>query len=60
MLYDLSAFRTLVDAGSNLTKMEAIKRYRRLSSFNYFMLQLLCMMQFSIMGKSENGEVYVC
>jgi len=60
MLYDLSAFRTLVDAGSNLTKMELIRRYREIKGFNYLLLQLLCMMQFSIMGKNEKGELYIC
>lgn len=60
MLYNLSAFCTLVDAGSKITKMEVIKRYRRLASFNYVVLQFLCMMQFSVMGKNDKGEVYVC
>jgi hypothetical protein len=60
MLTTLNPFTGLVDAGSYVTKPEAIKRYRQIASFNYFLLQLLCAVQFSILGKDDKGELYLC
>lgn len=60
MLTTLNPFGCLVDAGSHVTKKEAIKRYRQISSCNYLLLQLLCMLQFSILGKDDEGKLYLC
>jgi hypothetical protein len=59
MLTDLGAFRSLIEKDTYLSKMELIKRYRALSTVNYILLQLLCMLQFSVMGKDEKGELYL-
>jgi hypothetical protein len=60
MFSQLHPLSCLVDAGSHVTKSEAIRRYRLLSTFQSGLLQLLCMMQFSFLGRTEEGELYVC
>ena len=57
-MLDLSVFRSLMGNDVCLTRMEIIKRYRALANANYYFLQLLYMLQFSIVGKNENGELY--
>jgi len=58
MLIDLSTFRSFMGNDTYLSKMEIIKRYRASATVNYFLLQLLCMFQFSAVGKDDNGELY--
>jgi hypothetical protein len=60
MLIELSHFRSLIGNDICLSKMEIIKRYRALATVNYFLLQLLHMVPFSMMGRDENGELYWC
>ena len=60
MLINLSYFRSLMGNDICLSKTELIKRYRSLASVNSYLLQMLQMMQFSLMGKDEKGELYWC
>jgi hypothetical protein len=58
MWIDLSAFRSFMGNDTWLSKSEIIKRYRASATANYLLLQLLCMFQFSAVGKDDNGELY--
>jgi hypothetical protein len=59
MLSFLSALNGIIEPGISLTKTEVIKRYRSIKNFNQKLLQLLQMTQFSMLTKSEKGEIYV-
>lgn len=58
MLFHLSSFYALVGRGTFVTKAELIKRYRRIGDVNYYLLQVLCMLQFASLGKDEEGRLY--
>ena len=59
MLHYLNALGCLVEPGIVLSKPEVIRRYRLLKSFNTVLLQIIYMVQFSMLGKSEKGELFV-
>jgi hypothetical protein len=58
MQFDFTSLHKLMGNSISLEKDEVIRRYRSLSTVNYYLLQLLLMLQFSVMGKDENGVFY--
>lgn len=60
MFFDLSPFQSLMGNSISLSKGEVIKRYRSLPTANYYVIQLLYMLQFSAMGKDDQGKFYCC
>jgi hypothetical protein len=58
MLYFISALSKLVEPGITLTRNEVIKRYRAMAGCKKGLLQILCMTQFTLLGKDEKGELY--
>ncbi len=60
MYIDVSTFQFLMGNSISLSKGEVIRRYRSQSTVNYYMLQILCMLQFTMMGKDEEGKIFFC
>ena len=60
MLFDLSPFQSLMENSIHLDREEVIKRYRSLRNVNYYLIQCLYMVQFSFMGKDDEGKFYFC
>jgi hypothetical protein len=58
MQIDFTSLHKLMGNSICLEKDEVITFYRSLSTVNYYLLQLLLMLQFSVMGKDENGVFY--
>ena len=57
---DFTPLKTLMGNSISLEKDEVIRRYRSLSTVNYFLLQWLFMWQFSLIGKDDEGNFYYC
>lgn len=58
MLHILSALTRIIEPGITLTRNEVIKRYRAMWGYNKNLLQLLCMTEFTFLGKNEKGELF--
>ncbi len=58
MLYLFVSLTRIIEPGITLTRNEVIKRYRAMAGCKKVLLQILCMTQFTLLGKDEKGELY--
>jgi hypothetical protein len=58
-MLNLSLLKPLVEPGVVLGKTEVVKRFRTFYN-NHFLLQMLAIFPFSLMGKNEQGEIFFC
>jgi len=57
MLEFLNQFRALIEPNVYLTRDEVIRRYRSLNQYDKTKLQILLMLQFSFLYRSDTDEI---
>jgi hypothetical protein len=59
MLEFLNQFHSFIEPNVYLNREEVIRRYRSLNQFDQTKLQILLMLQFSFLYRSDSNEIYL-